>query len=151
MVNLNEEARKMGRNKKKCCIYCKKEFRGDYLPKHIVVCKQRPEKGDKRRVAGTGIEKYLNVEADHSDTDTDSELIIDEEEIEFIHDSEQENDDRTSHRMADNFHQQVKEKLRRKIMQTPPDGQEEVSKYIFLFFFYLKINRECCISFLHNT
>ena len=152
----------MGRNRKKCCIYCKKDFRSDYLQKHALVCKQRPEKPEKRKVKNSGIEKYLNVEADHSDSDPEA-LVIDSGETaddrEFSNDEEQEHDDQNAHRLADNkkLHEEVKRRLRDMGMKIPTDAiaemcnwcKEEVSN-IYIFF-YLKINRECCISFLHNT
>lgn len=150
----------MGRHRKRTCIYCKKEFRSDYVQKHALVCKQRPEKAEKRRVKNSGIEKYLNAEAAHSDSDSEA-LVIDSDtdDREFINDEQQENDDQNAHRLADNkkLHEEVKRRLRDMGMKIPADAIAEMCNWCkeevnnIYIFFYLKINRECCISFLHNT
>lgn len=125
------------RNLKKRCLHCKKDFRSDYLPKHLQKCKLRPEKA--RVVINSGIQKYLNVEAEHSDSEPDTLVIdTDSDDREFIDDEVQENDDRNTHRLVDNkaVHDEVRERLQQLGMKIADDAiavecnwcKEEVSK-----------------------
>lgn len=114
------------RNLKKSCLHCKKEFRSDYLPKHLSVCKLRPAKT--RVVINSGIQKYLSVEAEHSDSEPDTLVIdTDSDDREFIDDEVQENDDQNTHRLADNkvLHDEVKRRLQDLGMKIADDAIAE--------------------------
>lgn len=133
----------MGKNRniKKQCLHCKKDFRSDYLPKHLQKCKLKPEKT--RVVINSGIQKYLSTEAEHSDSEPDTLVIdTDSDDREFINDEDQQNDDENSHRLADNkvLHDEVKRRLQQLGMKIADDAiaeycnwcKEEVSNQEFL-------------------